>query len=77
MYAGLLAYALARFGLVTTTVLIFVLTTLGRFPLTANLSAWYASSALLVLLSVLALAIYGFRTTLAGRPLWRDELQEV
>jgi len=23
---------------------------------------------------VLALAIYGFRATLAGRPLWRDEL---
>ena len=76
MYAGLLAYALARFGLVTTTVLIFVWTTLGRFPLTANLSAWYASSALLVILSVLALAIYAFHTTLAGRPLWRDELHE-
>ena len=76
MYAGLLAYALARFGLVTTTVLIFVWTTLGRFPLTANLSAWYASSALLVILSVLALAIFAFHTTLAGRPLWRGELHE-
>jgi hypothetical protein len=26
--------------------------------------------------SVLALAIYAFHTTLAGRPLWHDELRE-
>jgi hypothetical protein len=28
------------------------------------------------MLSVLALAVYAFHTTLAGRPLWRDELEE-
>jgi len=26
--------------------------------------------------SSMGLAIYGLRTTLAGRPLWRDELQK-
>jgi hypothetical protein len=29
----------------------------------------------LAIAAILAIAIYGFRTTLAGRPLWRDELQ--
>jgi hypothetical protein len=57
-------------------VLLFVWPVLGRFPLTANLAAWYAPSSLLVMLSVVAVAVYGFRTTLAGRPLWRDELQQ-
>ena len=31
--------------------------------------------ALLAIGAILAIAIYGFRTTLAGRPLWRDEMQ--
>jgi hypothetical protein len=31
---------------------------------------------MLAIAAILALAIYGFRTTLAGRPLWRDELQK-
>jgi hypothetical protein len=74
---GLWAYAVMRFGVVTAVALVFTWAVLGHFPLTANLSAWYATSALLAMASVLALAIYGFRTTLAGRPLWRDELQEV
>jgi hypothetical protein len=49
---------------------------LRNFPLTTHLSVWYAKDALLALVSVLALAIYAFHTTLAGRPLWRDELQQ-
>jgi len=36
---------------------------------------WYAKTMMLAIAAILALAIYGFRTTLAGRPLWRDELQ--
>jgi hypothetical protein len=74
-FAGLVVYALMRFGLVTTSVLLFVWSVLGRFPLTTNLTAWYAPTAVLAMLSVVAIAVYGFRTTLAGRPLWRDELQ--
>jgi len=74
---GLLVYALTRFGLLTAIALIFVDSVLRTFPLTTHLSAWYARGALLAMLSVLALAIYAFHTTLAGRPLWRGELQEV
>jgi hypothetical protein len=65
-----------RFGVVTAVTFVFTWIVLAHFPLTADLSAWYATSALLTMASVLALAIYGFRTTLAGRPLWRDQLQQ-
>jgi hypothetical protein len=74
---GLSLYVLTRFGVLAVIVLNFVQILLRTFPLTTHLSAWYAQSALLAMASVLALAIYGFHTTLAGRPLWRDELREV
>jgi len=73
---GLFAYAMTRFGVLTLIALIFVEQVLRTFPLTTHLPAWYAKSAVLAMLSVLALAVYAFHTTLAGRPLWRDELQE-
>jgi serine/threonine-protein kinase len=71
---GLFVYAMTRFGVLTLIALIFVDAVLRTFPLTTHLPAWYAKSALLAMLSVLALAVYAFRITLAGRPLWRDEL---
>jgi len=43
-------------------------------PLTTDLSAWYAADAMLAVAIVLGLAIYGFRTTLGNRRIWRDEL---
>jgi hypothetical protein len=73
---GLWGYTVMRFGVVTAVTFVFTWIVLAHFPLTADLSAWYATSALLTMASVLALAIYGFRTTLAGRPLWRDQLQQ-
>jgi hypothetical protein len=39
-----------------------------EFPLTTDSSAWYAGTSLLVLLVLAAIAIYGFRIALAGRP---------
>ena len=73
---GVCAYTLTKFGVVTLMAAVFVDGVLRVFPLTTRLSAWYAKDALLVMFSVLALAIYAFHTTLAGRPLWRDELQQ-
>ena len=69
----LMVYAVTRFGVVTISAFTFVWTLLDHFPLTADLSAWYAPTALIVMLSVLAIAVYGFHSTLAGRPLWREE----
>jgi hypothetical protein len=73
---GLCAYVMTRLGVLSLIALIFVDNVLRTFPLTTHLPAWYAKSAVLAMLSVLALAVYAFHTTLAGRPLWRDELEE-
>jgi hypothetical protein len=43
------------------------------FPITADFSVWYAGASLFALLSVAAMAAFGFRTSLAGRPLFADK----
>jgi serine/threonine-protein kinase len=40
------------------------------FPLTTDFSAWYAGTSLFVLLVLAAIAVYGFRIALAGRPMF-------
>jgi serine/threonine-protein kinase len=70
------------FGLVLAAAEIFVFLRFGllalvfanyfghslQFPLTTDFSAWYAGTSLFVLLCLAALAMYGFRIALAGRP---------
>ena len=71
------AVIIARFGVLAAVAYLVTVycTIIGGAPWTSSLSAWYARTAMLAIAAILALAIYGFRTTLAGRPLWRDELQ--
>jgi len=45
---------------------------LEQIPLTSHLSAWYAAPTLLTLAAIAALALWTFRASLAGRPLFRD-----
>jgi len=40
------------------------------FPLTTHSSAWYAGTSLFLLLVLAAIAVYGFRIALAGRPMF-------
>jgi hypothetical protein len=40
------------------------------FPITAQLSAWYAGIGLAGLALLLALALYAFHTSLGGQPLF-------
>jgi hypothetical protein len=70
------AVIIARFGVLAAVAYLVTVycTIIGAAPWTTSLSAWYARTAMLAIAAILALAIYGFRTTLAGRPLWRDEL---
>lgn len=79
--ALMVVYAIAvlivyRFGLVPLAVAIFTIDMLANVPFSADLSAWYMSTALLALLSVVALAGWGFYHSLGGEPLWRMEVQE-
>ena len=69
-------------GLVVSAALIFVFLRFGllalvfnfyfahflEFPLTTDSTAWYAGTSLFLLLVLAAIAIYGFRIALAGRP---------
>jgi len=47
-----------------------------ELPLTPDLSSWHATATLLCLLVTVGVAAFGFRTSLAGRPLLGDELSE-
>jgi hypothetical protein len=65
---------LMRFGLVTFATVYFVRSLLHEFPITRDLSAWYAPSGMVAVIVVAAIAIYGFRTTLEGRPVFKGFL---
>ncbi len=82
---GFLAMAIAaaawhivffRFGLLPILVGTVCTDLLVGFPLTTNLSAWYAHATMLISVFCLALTIYGFKVSLAGRPAFKDLLAE-
>jgi serine/threonine-protein kinase len=68
-------YALTQFGVLTASALLYVVNLSEVFPSPLSRSAWYADSALLAVLSIVILAVYAFHTTVAGRPLWRNNVQ--
>lgn len=65
---GSVVLVLVRFGIVAQATVFFVSSILSNFPVTRQLSAWYAPQGLLAVGIALSLAIYGFRMTLGGRP---------
>ncbi|HLN57362.1 MAG TPA: hypothetical protein VK416_02320, partial [Thermoanaerobaculia bacterium] len=81
---GALTPIAVLFGLVQAAALIFVFLRFGllafvfcnffahflEFPLTTDSSAWYAGTSFFLLLVLAALAVYGFRIALAGRPMF-------
>jgi len=72
----LLLFTLMRFGLLCYSVAILVPTVFEDSPLTLDFSAWYAGRSLLALLLFAGLAVYGFHTALAGRPLFGRVLED-
>ncbi len=67
----ILALIVYRFGLVPLTCAIFTVDLLGNVPFTADFSAWYFGTSMFALLSVLALAIWGFYHSLGGEAAWK------
>jgi hypothetical protein len=41
------------------------------YPITTELTAWYASSFVVALILLLAMATYGFYTSLGGQPIFK------
>jgi serine/threonine-protein kinase len=74
--ALVLVYAIAvviviRFGLVPLALAIFTVDMLGNVPFSADFSTWYMTTSVLALLSVVAIAGWGFYLSLGGQPLWK------
>jgi hypothetical protein len=65
---GMALLILIRFGLLPVMVALGINNLLEVSPLTTHLWAWYAGSTIFVFSVILALAIFGFYTSTAGKP---------
>jgi predicted Ser/Thr protein kinase len=72
--AGLITFVLLRHGLLAMMFAIFFIHIYVNFPITTNLTAWYATGFLLDLILVLVLVFYAFRTSLAGQSVFSGKL---
>ncbi|HLK22615.1 MAG TPA: protein kinase [Bryobacteraceae bacterium] len=71
---SLIAGLVFRFGLLALAAFIFVQTVMISTQLTTSTSAWYFGGDVFILASVVALAAWGFHTSIAGRKLWKQDL---
>jgi hypothetical protein len=74
--ATVLVFLILRSGLVGLISSLVALNMLDNFPVTFNFSAWYADSGIFVSLAVLALAAWGFYTSLGGQKVFQSRLLE-
>jgi hypothetical protein len=72
---AILALIVVRFGLVPLALGAFTVDMFLNVPFTADFSEWYAPSTALALLTVLALAAWGFYHSLGGEPVWKVEME--
>lgn len=74
--ATLLVATAARFGPLALISLLIFSHLQVFFPITTELASWYAGDFILEAIFLLALAAYGFYTSLAGQKLFRDQFLE-
>ena len=67
---------LLRGGLLALAVTLAFYFTMIEMPLTIDLSAWYAMRALPAVVVMAAVALYGFHTSLAGKPVFGRALED-
>jgi serine/threonine-protein kinase len=72
----LAVYVLYRFGLLAAVAAFFFAHLWVFYPMTTQLSAWYAMDFNIGLVICVALAGYGFYTSLAGQPLFGGKLMQ-
>jgi hypothetical protein len=63
-------FLLIRFGLLALVANFVLWYLLSNFPLTTQGSAWYTGISLLGFLVMAAIALFGFYTSLGGRPVF-------
>jgi len=69
-----ISWVLYRYGLLALISAIFFVHLTIFYPITSDLSAWYAADFVMGLIVGLALVVFGFYTSLAGQPLFRSSL---
>jgi len=70
------AVAVVRFGLVVLGISSLMANVLLNLPYTLDFSNWYAAQCFFIALIFVAIGAWGVYTSLAGKPLWKDELFE-
>jgi len=70
------AGALSRFGLIVLATAIFTANVLLNVPYSFDFSRWYTAHGAAILAGFVAIAAWGFYTSLGGQSLWKDELFE-
>ncbi|HEY0142076.1 MAG TPA: serine/threonine-protein kinase [Thermoanaerobaculia bacterium] len=70
----LLITVIARYGVLALMTAFFFTHLWAFYPVTTEVTAWYATSANLQVLLLIGIAVYGFRTSLAGQRLVRADL---
>lgn len=73
VFFGLMVFTLMQFGLLAVAAALFVAVFVNQFPVNTDWSVWYAGDTVFTLLFIAALAVFGFRTALAGQPLFKAE----
>ncbi|MBS1790712.1 MAG: serine/threonine protein kinase [Acidobacteria bacterium] len=74
--AAAVVITVSRFGLLASISYFLFFALCFQYPMTLNLSNWYAGSSLFALFVLLGLSSYGFYTSLGGQKLFAGELLE-
>jgi serine/threonine-protein kinase len=76
VFITIMVMMMMRFGLIAVITALFVTFLAPGIPSTFDMSAFYAPQAMLGMLVLVAMAVYGFRYSLAGQPVFRDTLSD-
>ena len=71
---GIAAFVVLRFGFIALAAGMFSVDLLLNIPITTHFSSWYMGGSLFVLLTVTAMAVWGFYTALGGQKLLKENL---
>jgi predicted Ser/Thr protein kinase len=72
---GIALLIVMRFGLLPLAIAIVTINLVANIPVSADLSTWYMTSAIAALLSIVAIAAWGFYHSLGGTPVWKVEME--
>lgn len=76
LFLAIFWLVLFRAGLLALATMFCVSSLIDQMPLTPHPAGWYLGAMLLALAFIAAPALYGFWTSQAGRPIFRDEILE-